>query len=245
MAVWLWAGIWGGVAGGALLLGALVGYAVPLHQRIVAGIMAFGSGVLISALSFELMAEAYETGGFTATAIGFFGGAIIYTGANYLVTLSGGKHRKRSGEQQQESSGLPIAIGAMIDGIPESIIIGLGMIEGGVVSVVAVTAIFISNIPEGLSSSVGMKKAGHGRGYIFGIWGMIALISALSSMAGYFFFQGASPATLALVMAIAAGAILSMIADTMIPEAFEGAHNFSGIIVVSGFMVAFALSKSA
>ncbi len=250
MQTWLLAGLWGGVAGGALLVGSLIGYYIPLKARLVAAIMAFGSGVLISALSFELMSEAYEKGGFIATATGFVGGAVIYTLANYIVSQYGAKHRKRSGDirlqentNEENSSGLSIAIGAMIDGIPESIVIGLGMIEGGAISVVTVAAIFISNIPEGLSSSVGMKKAGHSRNYIFTIWIVIALISALSSIAGYSLFQDVSLATVSLVMAIAAGAILAMIVDTMIPEAFEQTHDFAGIITVLGFLTAFTLDK--
>ncbi|MGL4859718.1 MAG: ZIP family metal transporter [Enterobacteriaceae bacterium] len=249
MELWVWAGIWGGVAGGALLQGSLVGYYLPLSERLVAAIMAFGSGVLIAALSFELMNEAYEKGGFAATGFGFVAGAIIYTGANYLVSRYGAKHRKRSGDHQATEmqngggSGTAIAIGALIDGIPESIVIGLGMIEGGVVSVVAVAAIFISNIPEGLSSTVGMKKAGRSRQSIFAIWGTIAIMCALASMAGYLFFQGVSLGTVSLVMAIAAGAILAMIVDTMIPEAFEKTHDFAGIITVVGFLLAFSLQK--
>jgi ZIP family zinc transporter len=249
MQTWILAGLWGGVAGGALLVGSLIGYYIPLKARLVAAIMAFGSGVLISALSFELMSEAYEKGGFVATATGFVGGAVIYTLANYIVSRYGAKHRKRSGDIRQQDNneenggGLSIAIGAMIDGIPESIVIGLGMIEGGAISVVTVAAIFISNIPEGLSSSVGMKKAGHSRNYIFGIWLFIALVSALSSIVGYSLFQDVSLATVSLVMAIAAGAILAMIVDTMIPEAFEQTHDFAGIITVLGFLTAFTLDK--
>lgn len=247
MELWILAGIWGGVAGGALLLGSLIGYYIPLPQRLVAGVMAFGSGVLIAALSFELMDEAYKKGGFMATAAGFMAGAVIYTGANYLVSLFGARHRKRSGDHQtlnhQESGGVAIAIGALIDGIPESIVIGLGMIEGGIVSIVAIAAVFISNIPEGLSSSVGMKKAGRSRRYIFGIWGGIAIASALSSMAGYLFFQDVSLTVVSVVMAIAAGAILAMIVDTMIPEAFEKTHNFAGLVTVLGFLAAFSLQR--
>jgi ZIP family zinc transporter len=248
MPEWLWAGFWGLLAGTALLIGAAVGFFLKVPTRLVAAIMAFGSGVLISTLSFELMEEAYERGGLDSTSIGFLGGAAVYTLANWLLARYGAKHRKRSGGQQpseadDEGSGLAIAVGALLDGIPESIVIGLSLLKGGVVSTVAVVAIFLSNLPEGLSSSVGMKKAGRSTLYVFGVWGAIAFASGLASLAGYVVFAGTSADTVAATTAIAAGAILAMLADTMIPEAFDVAHNFAGLITVAGFLAAFTLSK--
>jgi zinc transporter, ZIP family len=248
--MWAQAGIWGFVAGAALLVGAAVAYWVRVPQRLIAAIMAFGSGVLISALSFELMEEAYKKGGFDATALGFLGGAAVYTAANWVLAHHGAKHRKRSGDQQpseeQDSgSGLAIAVGALLDGIPESIVIGLSMLGGGVVSTVAVAAIFLSNVPEGLSSAAGMKKAGRSATYIFGIWGGIALASGIAALVGYTVFQHFSADVVAGTTAVAAGAILAMLVDTMIPEAFATAHDFAGLITVAGFLAAFVLSKSA
>lgn len=246
--LWAQAGIWGGVAGAALLIGAGIAWFVKVPQRLIAAVMAFGSGVLISALSFELMDEAYRKGGFDSTAIGFLGGAIVYTLANWVLARHGAKHRKRSGgkqpsEKEDSGSGAAIAVGALLDGIPESIVIGLSMLKGGVVSFVAVIAIFLSNIPEGLSSAAGMKKAGRSPVYIFGIWGGIAVVSGLAALIGYTVFKGFSADVVAATTAIAAGAILSMLVDTMIPEAFEEAHDFAGLITVAGFLSAFILSK--
>jgi ZIP family zinc transporter len=246
--MWAQAGFWGFVAGAALLLGAAVGYFFKVPQRAIAGVMAFGSGVLISALSFELMDEAYRQGGFDATAYGFLGGAAVYTAANWYLNHRGAKHRKRSGDQQpseadNSGSGLAIAVGALLDGIPESIVIGLSMLHGGVVSMVAVAAIFLSNVPEGLSSAAGMKNAKRSPVYIFGIWGGIALISGVASLVGYTVFQGFSSEVVAATTAVAAGAILAMLVDTMIPEAFAVAHDFAGLITVAGFLAAFALSR--
>ena len=246
MPEWLQAGLWGLFAGGALVLGASIGYAVKLPQKIIAGIMAFGSGVLISALSFELMGEAYHQAGLIPTAIGFFAGAIMYSGANGLLSRMGAKHRKRSSgqpsEDDVEGSGSAIAVGALLDGIPESITIGLTMLAGGGVSVATVAAIFISNIPEGLSSAAGMKTAGRSASYVFGIWTVIALLSGLAALAGYSVFENLSVEVRAATTAVAAGAILSMLTETMIPEAFEGTHDWAGLIACAGFVCAFALS---
>ncbi|QSQ27565.1 hypothetical protein JY651_22790 [Pyxidicoccus parkwayensis] len=248
MPLWLQAGLWGLLAGSALLVGAAVGYAVRLPVRLIAGIMAFGAGVLISALSFDLMDEAFHQGGFIPTALGFLGGAGVYSAANLVLARHGARHRKRSGGQQPseaeaEGSGMAIAIGALLDGIPESIVIGVSLIAGGAVSMVAVAAVFLSNVPEGLSSAAGMKRAGRSKGYVFGVWSGIALISGFASLIGYVIFRGFSPAVVAGTTAVAAGAILAMLADTMIPEATEGTHNLTGLITVLGFLAAFVLSK--
>ena len=242
-----------------MLLGAAIGYFAHVPQRLIAAIMAFGSGVLISTLSLELMEEAYHKGGLSSTALGFVGGAASYTLANWLLARHGAKHRKRSGEYQSHErtarppgktedegsgdNGLALAIGALLDGIPESIVIGLSMVAGGAVSMVAVVAIFLSNLPEGLSSAAGMKKAGRPASYVLLLWTGIALVSGLSSWLGYTLFSGFSDEVIAATMAVAAGAVLAMIADTMIPEAFEVTHNFTGLITVLGFLVSFFLSK--
>lgn len=246
--LWAQAGLWGLLAGMALLIGAAAGYYLRVPPRLIAGITAFGSGVLISALSFELMDEAYARGGFDAAAVGFLGGAVVYTLANLILARQGAKHRKRSGEQQPKESedpgsGLAIAVGALLDGVPESIVIGLSMLRGGAVSWVAVTAIFLSNLPEGLSSAAGMKKSGRSAGYVFGVWGGIAVISGFAAWAGFALFRGFSANVIGGTTAVAAGAILAMLADTMIPEAFQEAHEFAGLITVAGFLAAFALSK--
>jgi ZIP family zinc transporter len=138
-----------------------------------------------------------------------------------------------------------IAIGALIDGIPESIAIGLSILHGGAVSVATVAAIFLSNLPEGLSSSAGMRKAGRSAAYVFGVWTAIAIACGLASLAGYTVFAALSPFIVAATTAIAAGGMLAMIVDTMIPEAFAETHDWSRRFVVLGFLISFTLSKVA
>lgn len=247
MPIWGQALLWGLLGGSALLLGAFIGYFFRLPQRVVAGVMAFGSGVLISAVAFELMEDAVARGGFGATAAGFLGGAATYTLANWIIARHGARHRKRSGEQQPgpgEGGGVAIAIGALLDGIPESIVIGVSLIAGGAISVVMVAAVFLSNVPEGLSSAAGMRNAGRTRLYIFGLWSGIAIVCGFASWLGYAVFRGYPAQVIAGTMALAAGAILAMLVDTMIPEAFEVAHDFAGLITVIGFLIAFALSHA-
>lgn len=249
MPIWIQAGLWGLVAGGALVLGALVAWLIEVPQRIVASVMAFGAGVLISALSFDLVDEAETSGGLTATVIGFLIGAVAYVLANVLLARRGARHRKRSGTQQpreedQAGSGSAIAVGALLDGIPESVVLGLSLLGGGGVGVPVLAAIVISNLPEGLSSAAGMKRSGRSVRYVFGVWTGVALASGLAGLLGCLLLEGASASLIAGITALAAGAILAMVADTMIPEAFERTHLYAGLIATLGFLTAFAIGRA-
>ncbi|WP_136518198.1 ZIP family metal transporter [Cellulomonas telluris] len=248
MPVWVEAGLWGLAAGGALVLGALVAWFVRVPQTVVAGVMAFGAGVLISALAFDLVDEAERTGGLAATAAGFLGGAVAYVAANVVLARHGARHRKRSGDQQPREeddagSGAAIAVGALLDGVPESVVLGLSLLGGGGVGVPVLAAIAISNLPEGLSSAAGMKRSGRRAGYVFGVWGGIALASGLAAALGALLLQGASGTVVAVITAVAAGAILAMVADTMIPEAFERTHLYAGLLATVGFLLSFAIER--
>ena len=241
------AGLWGLVSGSALLLGAGLGWFTRISPRTIAAVMAFGAGVLISALSFDLMDEAWTHGGLGATAAGFVIGALLFTGASVAVALYGARNRKSSDGRHAKDGGgaAALAVGALIDGIPESLVIGVSLLDSSGVSLVAVIAVFMSNIPEGLASAAGMKAAGKSFAQVAGLWGSIAMVSGIAALTGYVAFATAAPETIAFVQALAAGAILAMIIDTMAPEAFEGTHDFAGLIAVAGFLSAFALSKAA
>jgi zinc transporter, ZIP family len=237
----LTAGFWGFVGGASLLLGALVGIYAGASRRTIATVMALGAGVLISSVAFELMDEAYQLGGFDASALGLSLGAVAFFLADRAVNRRGGARRKNPGDKQGDSASA-IAIGALMDGIPESAAIGISLLEGGNISAALVAAVFLSNVPEGLSSASGMKQAGRSTAHIVGLWAGVTLVSALAALLGYLFLAGAPEDVTALIQAFAAGAILTMLASTMMPEAYEEGGEVVGLVTAAGFLLSFILS---
>ncbi len=236
------AAFWGGVGGVSLLLGAVAGLVLPASQRTIGLVMGFGAGVLISALAFELTQEAFKRGGADAVALGLAGGGLSFFAADWLIDRRGGQGRKRSGGQQAGGSATAIVLGALMDGIPESVAIGVTLLAGGGVGLTVVAAVFLSNVPESLSAATGLRKAGHSPRYILGLWTAVLAVSALAAALGYGFLGGASDNLIAAIQAFAAGAILTMLADTMMPEAFEHGGSVVGLVTVLGFSAAFLLS---
>jgi len=237
------AGFWGFVGGVSLLIGAGIGLFMPASQRVIAIIMAIGAGVLVSSVAFELMDEAFRQGGFDAASLGLALGAVIFYVGDWIIEKKGGKDRKRSQGQQKGGSSTAILLGALMDGIPESIAIGVTLLQGGHVGVVMVVAVFLSNIPEALSSASGMQKAGHSKKFILLVWSVVVAISAVSALIGYVALAGVSGNIIGGIQAFAAGAILTMLASTMMPEAYEEGGAVVGIVTTLGFLISFVLSK--
>lgn len=230
------------ISAGSLAIGAVLAVALKLPKKVLGLIMAFGVGALISSVAFELIEDSFNySNDLLVVLLGVGCGSLVYFICDYLVDKFGGANRK-SPEKNQSKSGLAILAGTVLDGIPESMVIGLSLAQGGAVSVAMMVAVFISNIPEALSSSVGLLKGGWKKRSIFGLWTVVILISALASLAGYAIFGDASAGMRAFVMAFAGGAILTMLADSMMPEAYKYSGRWAGIVTVLGFCVAFAVS---
>lgn len=236
------AAFWGFVGGVALLVGAVVGLVWRMPTRAIGVVMAFGSGVLISAVAFDLVEEGFQSAGASAVVFGMTAGALAFYAGDWILDHRGGRNRKRSGGQQAAGGATAIVLGAMLDGIPESAAIGVSLLGGGGVGVAVVAAVFLSNVPESLSAAVGLRTAGRSARWILGLWFGVAVMSAAAAAAGYGLLGGTSPATIAVVQAFAAGAILTMLADTMMPEAFTNTGNSAGLVTCSGFIAAFILS---
>jgi ZIP family zinc transporter len=236
------AAFWGFIGGVSLIFGAVAGLSLPTPPRVIGLIMAFGAGVLISALTFELTSEAFKTGGVDAVSIGLAAGALTFFVGDWILDHRGGEHRKRSGGEQAGGAAIAIVLGAVLDGIPESVAIGVSLLGGAKVSVAVVAAVFLSNVPESLSAATGLRKAGRSTRYIIGLWLAVTAVAAVSSALGYRFLGDASPNVIAAIQAFAAGAILTMLADTMMPEAFENGGSLVGLVTALGFSLAFILS---
>jgi ZIP family zinc transporter len=235
---------WGLLAGSSLIVGALLTFWLPIGRRALGLIMAFGAGVLISAVAFELVHEAFQTSaGDGGVGLGLFLGSCVFFAGDSLIDRLGGEHRKHSGGKQAAGSALAIVLGTVLDGIPESLVLGLTVVQSGAVSGAFLFAVFLSNLPESIAATTGLSKAGWAKSRILGLWTTVAVVCGVSALAGYGLLDTASPHTVALVLSFAGGAILTMLADTMMPEAFEHGGKLVGIFTTAGFALAFAISS--
>lgn len=242
----LWAALlWGSIAGSAVLIGALAGIFFSIKKTWIGMIMAFGTGVLIGAATLDLLDESVSRGGLLFTSLGFLGGAVLFTAFDVIVSKKGASERKRSGKNPQGSSGLAIFIGTVIDAIPESTVIGLTLVEEGHVSWLLVVAIFISNFPEGMSSSIGLKSDGYSTTKIVLLWLAVLVLSALSSLGGFYFLEEALDETVAVIGAFAAGGIVAMASSTMMPEAYQKGGPVVGFIAAFGLLCSLILTHIA
>ena len=233
---------WGAVAASSLVLGALLAFARRWPDALVGLILAFGAGALISAVSFELAEEGARIGTPAAVGAGLALGALVYYLADELIARRNETGTGRRGRAQGEGAGKSLALGAFLDGIPEQLVLGIGLASGEPVSLALLAAIFVSNLPEGIGGGVDMSAAGMSRGSVLRLFGAVAVVCALSSAVGYAIADSISNEFQAAVNGFAAGALLVMLIDSMIPESHEKAGRNAGLLAVVGFAVATALS---
>ena len=234
---------WGLLAASSLVVGALVVRVHDPHPRTLGLVMGFGSGVLLAAVSFELVEEAVGvSGGLGGTAAGFFAGALTFFVGDTAIARLGYRDRKDIDAQPTEAAPLAIVLGAALDGIPESAVLGLTIVTTGEIGVAMLVAIFVSNVPEAIAATSGLAATGWRFANTLRLWTAIALLSAVASAAGFALLDDASPTTVAFVLAFAGGAILTMLSTSMMPEAYEHAGRAVGLLTTFGFALAFAIN---
>ena len=232
---------WGALGSAALLAGALIAYQLTPSRMVIAVVMALGTGLLIGSVSFELVDDALEHQAVAWVALMVLLGAAVFSVGDWRLSRRGGGDRKDSTGAQAEGSPLAIVLGSVLDGIPESFVLGLTVLQGGV-SLALLVAVALSNLPEGMSSSSGLKLAGWPRGRVLAMWSVVVLVSAVAAAAGYMTLDPASGRTGALVEAFAGGALLAMLATSLLPQAYGVEGVLTGPLVVLGFAVSLAMS---
>ena len=230
--------LWGTLAASSLLIGYYFA-ARGLSNRSIGMVMGFGAGALICAIAYELIPESAFGAGNVALA--FLAGALAFFGADWLIDHRGGADRKDI-EGKQVGSGSAIFIGTMLDNVPESIILGMGLATGDAINTAFLAAVFISNLPEGVAGSLNLEAAGRSKRSIFWMWTVLVIVSGLCAGLGYFVIRWLPGMDGHIARAFAAGAMLTMLADAMMPEAFEHGGKLVGIITVMGFLVSAILS---
>jgi zinc transporter, ZIP family len=243
--------VWGLAASSSLLVGGGVALVHRVPARLLGLVMAFGSGVLISAVAFELVAEGLQrSGDLRAIALGLFAGSLAFYLGDALIDRWGGRrlrrrpsrrHRLLSDHTAAAGPGLAIVLGIVLDGVPESIVIGLTVLPPGQPGAALVVAVFLSNVPESFAATIRLRPGGWSGLEVLGLWAFVMAVSGLAAVAGYGLFQGASPSTVAAVLGFGGGAILAMLADSMMPQAFESGGRLAGLSTTLGFATAVAV----
>jgi zinc transporter, ZIP family len=229
----------------ALIFGAIVGAQYKLKQSVIAGIMAFGAGMLICTLTFGLMEEAFRLGGFDAVIIGFLAGGLVFIGGDYLLHYFGARRHRRIQlfKPIKESDGKLIVLGTILDNLPESIALGIAVAKNQSIGLLIVVAIVIGNFSESISSIIGLKKEGYSKKKIFSMWIWVAVVTFIFVILSYFFLNHLSDNSIGIIESFAAGAILALLADGMMPEAFEEGGFGIAIVTLFGFLSAFILNR--
>jgi zinc transporter, ZIP family len=234
---------WGALAASSLIIGALLAFARRWPDRQIGVVLAFGAGALISAVSFELVEEGIDVGGGESTAIGLGLGAIVYYLADGALGRRFSAGRGLPGRKTGSAPGPALALGAFLDGVPEQMVLGISVAGGKAVSAGLLVAIFVSNLPEAIGSATEMNKAGTSRRTVLRLWWAVAVITTLASLVGYLAADTASTDLRAGINGFAAGALLVMLIDSMIPEATRDAGRVAGLVTTLGFAVAAGLSN--
>jgi ZIP family zinc transporter len=230
--------LWGILATSSLILGGLIASRFSLGKRTLGIIMAFGAGTLISAVSYELVFEAVKRAKYSGfPAFGLFAGALTFYFTDMLIAKLGARNHQQIEASDRSGLVIPMVLGIILDGVPESIVIGLGILEGGTVSLSMLVAVFISNLPEAIAGTTGMKAGGWSKKKIILLWFIIALVCGFATVAGYALFTGVSEKWLSFIEAFAGGAILLMLANSMMPESYEQGGKLAGIFTVLGFFI--------
>jgi ZIP family zinc transporter len=239
------AALWGLLAASSLVFGAVTALTIRLSHRVIGLVMAFGAGALISAVAYEMLGEAVAEGDSERVVIGLLTGSLVFYGADTVISRMGASQRKRI-QEHDPAEGQPqaIVLGTVLDGIPESLVIGMSLVDGGGASVALIAATFISNVPESIAATAGLKSRGWSSVGILAMWIGIAAVSAAAAALGYAIFEDATQ-TGTWIEAFAAGAILTMLADAMIPEAYEASGRTAGVVLVMGFVASLSLTLAA
>jgi ZIP family zinc transporter len=235
--------LWGLAAASTLLVGALLTEVRVPAKRTLGLVMGFGSGVLLSAVAYELVEEAIDTAGDLRSVVaGIFVGTAVFTAGDLAVSRLGYRNRKPIHGTPADASPLTIVLGALLDGLPESAVLGLTLLQTQSVSVAMFAAILISNLPEGIAATAGLRAGGWTLPAVVSLWSGIAVASAVAAGLGYAALDGASTDLLAFILAFAGGAVLTMLATSMMPEAYEHAGRSVGVLTVLGFTLAFVIA---
>jgi len=237
--------LYASLTGFSLILGVIIGTTLKINQKVIAAIMAFGSGVLICALTFGLMEEAFKHGGFDAVIIGFLLGGLVFISGDFLIHRIGGRNHKRKAhfKSTKETNGKAIVLGSLLDGVPESIALGVALLSKNGIGLLMLVAIFLSNLPESLSSIDDLQKEGFSKQRIYLAWSIVSLCVTSSVVLSFLFLERLDLNALGIIESFASGAILAMLADSMMPEAYEDGGFLIGFLTMLGFLTAFILSK--
>lgn len=234
--------VYGAISVLPLIIGAFSGYYLKLKEKWIGVIAAFGAGALIAALTFGLMEEAFKLGGLDSSVIGFLVGGIVFVIGDTIIIKVGGRGHKRY-HTARNSTGWGIVLAAVLDGLPESVALGLGLALNPKIGLLVLTGIVLNNLPEAISSGFDLKKAGKSAREIIFVWSAVALIGIVSVLAGFLLVQYISSDAAAVMQSIAAGAILAMLAVTMMPEAYREAHMGAALGTLGGFLLIFIIAK--